>query len=211
MINKMVKHPPSITLEPPATTVSVSSAKANSTKASRPGTTAAVNLNTRLPLKRHNLPSSRPTPVATRGASRGTPATRRRHPFCPRLHLFLRNLQLSPHRLPTGRSNMLTTPKAPSNPTLKSSPRAWTSPATRAASSDLGNCSLETLTGTVAALLPLLLLPLVLLLRLSLRRNFRWTATSWTNPAVMASAVVRGMMLGVRLLVLVMARAVANC
>jgi hypothetical protein len=205
MINKMVKHPPSITLEPPATTVSVSSAKANSTKASRPGTTAAVNLNTRLPLKRHNLPSSRPTPVATRGATRGTPATRRRHPFCPRLLLRLHNLLLSA----PGRSNMLTTPKARSNPTRKSSPRAWTSQATRAASSDLGNCSLETLTGMVAALL--LLLPLVLLLRLSLRRNFRWTATLWINLAAMVSAVVRGMMLGVRLPVLVVAGATAIC
>jgi hypothetical protein len=83
---------------------------------------------------------------------------------------------------------MLTTPKAPSNPTRKSSPRAWTSQATRAASSDLGNCSWETLTGTVAALL--LLLPFVLLLRLSLRRNFRWIATLWTNLADMVSAVV---------------------
>jgi hypothetical protein len=104
---------------------------------------------------------------------------------------------------------MLTTPKALSNPTRKSSPRAWTSQATLAASSDLGNCSLETLTGTVAALI--LLLPLVLLLlllRLSLRRNFRWIVTLWTNPVAMVSAVVRGMMLGVRLLVLAMAMAI---
>lgn len=178
MINKMVKRPPFITFEPPTKTVSVSSAKASSTKAFRPGTTAAVNLNARLLPKRQILPSQ----AATRDACLKTPGSRRRRLFW----LLLRH-HLSPHRPLIGRSNMLTTQKAPSRITRKSSLRAWTSQATPAASSDLGNCSLETLTGTDADLL----LPLLLLL--SLLRNFRWTATLWTRAAARADAVARGL------------------
>lgn len=89
---------------------------------------------------------------------------------------------------------MLTTHKAPSKTTRKSSLRAWTSQATPAASSDLGNCSLETLTGMDADLL----LPLLLLL--SLLRNFRWTATLWIRTAARADAVARGLVASVQLL-----------
>ena len=89
---------------------------------------------------------------------------------------------------------MLTIHKAPSRTTRKSSLRAWTSQATPAASSGLGNCSLETLTGMDADLL----LPLLLLL--SLRRNFRWTATLWTRAAARVDAVARGLMASVQLL-----------
>ena len=88
---------------------------------------------------------------------------------------------------------MLTTHKAPSRTTRKSSPRAWTSQATPAASSDLGNCSLETLTGMDADLL------LPLLLR-NLLRNFRWTATLWTRAAARVDAVARGLKASVQLL-----------
>lgn len=88
---------------------------------------------------------------------------------------------------------MLTPYKAPSRTTRKSSLRAWTSQATLAASSDLGNCSLETLTGMDADLL----LPLLLL---SLLRNFRWTATLWTRAAAKDDAVARGLTANVQLL-----------
>ena len=86
---------------------------------------------------------------------------------------------------------MLTPYKAPSRTTRKSSLRAWTSQATLAASSDLGNCSLETLTGMDAD-------PLSPLLLLSLLRNFRWTATLWTRAMARADAVVRGLMASVQ-------------
>lgn len=174
----MVKRPPFITFETPTKTVSVSSAKASSTKAFRPGTTAAVNLNKRLFQKRQILPST----AAIKDACLRTLVTHRRHPF----YLLLRHHH-SPHQPQTGRSNMLTTHKAPSRTTRKSSLRAWTSQATPAASSDLGNCSLETLTGMDAALL----LPLLLLL--NLLRNFRWTVTLWTRAAARADAVARGL------------------
>lgn len=184
MINKMVNHPPSITSErPTATTVSVSSVKASSTKAFRPGTTAAVNLNARLLLTRQILLNSSPTLVATRDGCLLTLATRRHRLLC----LLLHN-RLSLRRPTTGRSNMLTIHKEPSKPTRKSSPRAWTSQATLAASSDLGNCSLETLTGMATDLL----LP-PLLLQFNPRPRSRWVASLWTNPAAMANAVVLGM------------------
>lgn len=180
----MVKRPPFIMFEIPTKKVSVLSARASSTKAFRPGTTAAVNLNARLLLKRQTLPSM----AANRGACLRTLGTRRRHPF----YLLLRH-HLSPHRPQIGRSNMLTTHKAPSRITRKSSLRAWTSQATPAASSDLGNCSLVTLTGMDADLL----LPLLLL---SLLRNFRWTATLWTRAAARVDAVARGLTASVQLL-----------
>jgi hypothetical protein len=91
---------------------------------------------------------------------------------------------------------MLTDQKALSRTTRKSSPRAWTSQATPAASSDLGNCSLETLTGMDANLL----LPLLLLLLLSLRLQFRWTVTLSTDPETMVVVVVRGLVANVQLL-----------
>src|ERR1700712_4030220 len=178
----MVNRPPSITSEPPTKTVSVLSVKASSTKAFRPGTTAAVNLNTRLPQKRQILPSM----AVTRDVCLKTLATRRPPPFYLLLHH-----QLPPRRLRTGRSNMLTEKKAHSRTIRKSSLRAWTSQAIPVASSDLGNCSLETLTGMDADLL----LPL---LPLSLQRNFRWTATSWTRAAAMVIAVVRGLIASVQ-------------
>jgi len=86
---------------------------------------------------------------------------------------------------------MLTEKKAHSRTIRKSSLRAWTSQAIPVASSDLGNCSLETLTGMDADLL----LPL---LPLSLQRNFRWTATLWTRAAAMVIAVVRGLIASVQ-------------
>ena len=88
---------------------------------------------------------------------------------------------------------MLTTHKALSKTTHKSSLRAWTSQAIPAASSDLENCSLETLTGMDADLI----LPL---LPLSLLRTFRWTATLSTKAVAKVNAVARGLRASVQLL-----------
>ena len=174
MTSKMVKNPPSITSKPPTKTKLILSAKASSTKAFRPGTTAAARLNIRPPPKRRILPNSR-APAATRDVNRKTLATRRRQPFC----LLSHNRLLSRHA-----PNMLTKQKGLSKTTRKSSPRDWTSLATLAASSARGNCSSETLIGTAAALFQPLHLPT------NLRRKSRWIATSWTRAVLVVAVAI---------------------